>query len=310
MRGCLKTKNMNEEQYKKELRDAGVDTPETKEEPKEPEKPAEPSPEPPADKPKDGEPPTEEPKKEEAAPLQDGPKEQRPRTIYDEYKDRKAELRTEKELREQAERERDELKAKYEAVKEADTPEEKKEATDELEAFAKEINASPEALRKMRTLFLKDVKVTDPELVNRLAKFEQWQAANAKVMEAHAFEQEFQQATPKLKELFPNASPEEMGAIKTELDKLSHTKEWHDKSLAYVAFEHKDTLSALVSPKKRGMESGNRKPEGEANSTEFNPSPDFSKMSLKEMQAWEEEYRELAKQDSLATGANGKKILI
>lgn len=302
---------MDEEQYKKELKDAGVDIPEAEAAPApantEPETPPT---EPPADKPKDEKSP-EEPKKEEATPLQEEPKEpQKPRSIYDEYKDRKAELKTEKELREQAERERDELKAKYEAIDKADTPAEKQEAADDLEAFAKEINASPEALRKMRTLFLKDVKAADPDLVNRLAKFEQWQAANAKVIEAHAFEQEFTQATPKLKELFPKASPEEMTAIKTELDKLSHTKEWHDKSLAYVAFEHQDQLSALITPKKRGMETSTRKPEGEGATFEFDPNADYTKMTPKERDAWEAGYKEMMKQDGLPTGVNGKKFLI
>lgn len=290
---------MDEEQYKRDLEAAGVDVPEAK---------AEPAEEPPADKPAA---PAEEPKKEEAAPLQDEPKEQRKRSIYDEYKDKKSELKSEKELREQAERERDEFKQKLDALGEAKTPEEKKVAADDLEAFAQEIEADPAALRKMRDLFLKEVKVQSDETLQKdLDEFKKWKADNSTMLEKAAFETEFQTATPKLQELFPKASPEEMGAIKTELDKLSHTKEWHDKSLAYVAFEHKDQLTALISPKKRGMESSSRKPDAEAATFEFDPEADYTKMSLKEREVWETHYREMMKHEGLATGANGKKILI
>ena len=57
--------------------------------------------------------PVKEPEKEPEADkevLPETPKEDRKRSIYDEYKDKKSELKSEKELREAAERERDEWK--------------------------------------------------------------------------------------------------------------------------------------------------------------------------------------------------------
>ena len=292
-----------EEQYKKDLEAAGVEVPETKEEPKEPAKEPEPTKEAPAEK-------TEE-KKEEPAPLQEEPKPQLKRSIYDDYKDKKAELKSEKETRETLERENAELKEKLEAIGKAETPEEKKDAADDLEAFAKKINADPSAIREMRDLFLKDYKpATDPQLADRLAKFEAWQAQNASTIEKQMFEEEFQKSAPKFKELFPSASPEEMTAIKTELDTISHTKDWHDKSLAYIAFEHKDKLSALISPKKRGMEGNDRRPDSESDSFEFDPNADYASMSGKEREAWETKYNEMTKSEGLSVGANGKKIII
>lgn len=298
-----------EEKYQKELKDAGVEIPEAEAKPekepeKEPEKPAKDAPA--------AEEPEKEPKKEEPDPLKDEPKEpQRKRSIYDDYKDKKLEAKTEKDLREKAERERDELKQKLEALGKAETPEEKKEAADDLEAFAAEIKADPAALRKMRDLFLKDFKLpTDEALKKDLDEFKAWKTQNASAIEKQAFADEFQKATPKLKELFPNASPEEMTAIREKLDAISHTKEWHDKSLPYVAFEHKNELSALISPKKRGMEGNQRKGDEGADSFEFDPNADYSTMTAKEREAWEAKYKELTKHDGLVTGANGKKIIL
>lgn len=300
--------SIEEDQYKQEMKDAGVEIPEAevapeKEPAKEPEKPAK---EPPADK------KAEEPdKKEEDVPLKtEEPQPQRKRSIYDDYKDKKSELKTEKERADALERDNAELRSKLEAVGDADTPEEKKEATDDLEAFALKIKADPAAIREMRDLFLKGVNPTaDPELAKRLANFETWQAQNSKVIDQASFETEFQASTPKLKELFPNASPEEMNEIKAKLDVLSHTKDWHDKSLPYIAFEHKEQFSSLISPKKRGMEGNNRKQDSEADSSEFDPNADYTKMSAKQREEWEAEYNKAMKSEGLMIGGNGKKII-
>lgn len=297
-----------EEQYKKELEDAGVKIPETEAAPeKAPEKELE--------KPAKDAPAADEPakalKEEEKAPLQtEEPKPPRKRSIYDDYKDKKKDLAFEKERADALERDNAELTQKLEAFSKAETPEEKKDAADELEAFAQEIKADPETMRRMRDLFLKDVKpATDESLKKDIEEFKQWKAANSSQLEKAAFETEFQASTPKLKELFPNASPEEMNEIKAKLDVLSHTKDWHDKSLPYIAFEHKEQFSSLISPKKRGMEGNNRKHDSEAGSSEFDPEADYTKMSAKERDEWEAEYNKAMKSEGLMTGANGKKII-
>ena len=303
-----------DEEARKAYAESGVDLPELKEEKKEeaPEQKPEEKPEAkPEAKTEEAPAKPEGEKPEDKAPLQIEPKEQKPRSIYDEYKDKKAELKSERELREQAERERDELKATLEAAARAVTPKQKQDAADELEAFAQKIKADPAAIREMRDLFLKGHKPEiDEALLNDLKEFKDWKAQNAEAIEAQRFEAEFQQSQPALKELFPAASPEEMQAIKKELDVLSHTKEFHDKPLDYVAFKHKEKLGALISPRRRGMESNERKHDAESDSFEFDPSADLSKMTPKQAEQWERHYRSLGKSDALLTGADGKKLII
>lgn len=247
---------------------------------------------------------------EEKKELVTEPKEERKRSIYDEYKEKKAELKSEKERAEIAERERDELRQKYEALANADTQKEQKEASDEIEAFAQKINADPEALREMRKLFLKDIApTTDPAIAQKLEQFEKWQAENSKIVEKAQFEDEFKSVVPTIKELLPNANDAEMQAVKEKLDEISHTKEFHDKDLDYIVYKNRTELSKLVSPKKRGMEHKGKADIVE-DSFEFDPNADYSKMSLKEREVWEENYKKFTSSEGLSTDANGKKILI
>jgi hypothetical protein len=284
----------DEEAYKKELADNGVELPEEKKD--EPDKPAE-------EAPKPKEEPKAEPEKDKPedpkTPLSEDPKEPpKPRSIYDDLKDKKKEVKTERELRVEAERQRDELQ-------------QKQDAQDELDVFAAEIGADPVAIKKMRDLFLKGYQ---PEGNNSISKedfdaFKTWQADHAKTVEKQVFEEEFAAVTPTIKEMFPKATDEELGAIKIKLDELGHTKEWHDKSLDYVVFKNKDTLAALVSPKKRGMEPKERK-DFDENSFEFDPNADLSKMTMKQRELWEEHYHKATKSESLAEDGQGRKILI
>lgn len=284
---------MEEENYKKELAENGVDLPELKETETE-------------------EAPTEEKKTEEqpTEPLQET-KEPRKRSIYDEYKEKKSELKTERELREAAEQERDELRAKYEAVANATTPQERVEAQDELEQFAAEIGADPQAIKRMRALFLKDVQPTvDPELAKDLQEFKAWKAQNSQVLEKQLFDQEFSKVTPSIKEMFPSVSDEELNTIKAKLDEVAHSKDYHDKDLDYVVFKHRDVLSALVSPKKRGMEPRGNKESAQDESFDFDPSADYSKMSLKQREQWEAAYKKMTQNDQLMTDADGRKLML
>lgn len=247
---------------------------------------------------------------EEDTDFKTEPKEPRKRSIYDEYKDKKVELKSEREKREQAERERDELRSKLDALEKAETPEEKQDAQDDLEKFAQEINADPKALRKMRELFNKDLKPSsDPDLAKRLERFEKWEAQNKEVSEKQAFESEFHDAVPALKELFPKINEEELKAMKNEIEKLAHKKEWHDKDIDYIAFKNQKTLQTLVSPKKRGMETRERKDVSDT-TFEFDMNADLSKMSPKERDAWEAEYRKMGKSDTLITDSQGKKLIV
>ena len=284
-----------EDEAMKEYAEAGVDLPELKAEPQE-ETPKEPEQAPEAEK--SEEEPTTEPLKEE-------PKETRPkRSIYDDYK-------SEKDKRKEAERERDEFKTRLEALESADTPAEKAAAQDDLEAFAREIEADPQALRRMREIFLKDLPATGLSDEDRkaIADLQAFKAQNQQVMEQQMFDKEFTDSMPRLQKLFPGASTDEMQAVRAELDKLSHTAEYHDKPLAYIAFEHQDTLATLISPKKRGMESRERTGIEEAES-DFNPEADLSSMSASQREQWEKTYRSAIKREELATDASGRRVML
>lgn len=310
---------MDDKQLAEEYAEQGVDLSElsdqSKEEPKAEEAKEAPKEE---EKSKDEE-PQEEPKKIEKSdeeepedePLQE-PKEQRKRSIYDEYKDKKQELKSERELREEAERERDELKQKLEAVNTADTPAEKKEAQDDLDAFATEINADPTALKRMRELFLKDIKPSsdNEEIKQQLDEFKRWKEDNQQAIEKQAFEDEFKSVQPTLKELFPDVKSEELDEIKQELDTISHSKEWHDKPLDYIAFKHKEKLSALVSPKKRGLESNTKKDFPVKNNIDFDPNADVSKLTPAQQEEWMSQYQKLGKEEGLSEDSMGRKIIV
>lgn len=298
---------MDEEQYKKELADQGVDLPELKEEKKE-----EPAKEPIKESPKE-EAKVDDKKEAEVEPtkpLTEEPKVERKRSIYDEYKEKKSELKSEKELREQVERERDELARKLQEATDAKGTKNADESAEDAIAYAAKIGADPDLVKRIIADAQKGFKSAPDESIKKdLEEFKAWKAQNSASIEKQMFEQEFQKVTPTLKELFPTASAEEITSLKSELDKLSHTKEYHDKDLDYVAFKNKEKLSAFISPKKRGIE-GKSKKDIQEESFDFDPNADYSKLSPAEKVKWEEGYNKLGKTEGLVRDANGKKILI
>jgi hypothetical protein len=294
-----------EEQYRKDAEAAGAEVP------KEPtaETPGEEAPTPEAPK----ETPKEEPKEPEDNQLPKDPKEHVARKLSEKYKEVKTNLKSETELREQAERERDEYKSKFEALQSASTPQEKKDAIDDLDAYAQEIGADPQALQKLKTILLKDAPTAglseeDRQMLQEVREFKE---QNQKAIEAQAFEREFKAVTPTLKDMFPSISGDELEAVRTKLDDIAHSKEWFDKSLDYVAFKNKDQLSALVSPKKRGMESKNRQDMGEDNSPAVDLTAYPVNGSPAEKARFEEAYDKATKSTGdLMTNAKGTRIMI
>lgn len=295
-----------EKQYMEELKANGVDLPELEEkadDPEEPEKePEKPATDPDPEEPEDGDEPEEEPEK---------PEEPRKRSIYQEYKEKKTELKTERELREQAEKQRDELQAKLDAIATA-SDEGKQSSEEELDAiaYAEKIGADPDLVKQIIADARKGIKTElDPEVAESLSRFQKWEQENREQLAKQAFEKEFSKVKPVIKEFFPSVNDSELDSIKENLDKLSHSKEWHDKDLEYIIFKNRDTLSALVSPRKRGMEPRDRK-DAPSDSFEFDPNADLSKMTPGERDKWESEYRKASQTDGLMTNSNGKKLLL
>ena len=100
-----------------------------------------------------------------------------------------------------------------------------------------------------------------------------------------------------------------MKTVKEKLNELAHTKDYYDKSLDYVVFKEKETLLKLVSPKKRGMETKERKDIAEEN-YDFDPNADITKLSPKEQEAWEKKYNKMMENENLTEDSEGRKILI
>lgn len=298
----------DEAEARKQYADAGVDLPELQEgaeEPaKEPEAPSAPEQ---GKEPAEPEQPAKEPEHLQT-PKPEEP--QRKRTIYDDYKDKKLEAKEAVARAEQAEKERDELAEKLRIASEAKAGTDTADATEDAIAYAKKVGADPDLVQRIIADARKGVApTTDESLKKDLEEFKAWKSQNQHVLEKQMFEEEFQKSTPALKELFPTATPEELGAIKQELDVLSHTKEWHDKSLDYVAFKNKGTLAALISPKKRGMETKGRQ-DVEVTNFEFDPNADYSKMTSAQREEWEKHYKEATRSDGLMTDSEGRKSIL
>ena len=287
-----------EEQYKAELEAEGIEVEEEKTEKPVEETPKE-KPEEKVEKPE----PKEEPKEVEE-------KEFKKRSIYDEYKDKKSELKSEKELREKFESENAELKEKLDALEKAKTPQEKQDALDEIDELAKEINADPQALRKLQNVLLKGVKPTsDENLKKDLEEFKNWKTQNSQLLEKQQFEKEFEAVLPQIKSDFPKITDEELKTVKQSLDEISHTKEFHDKDLDYVVFKNRETLSALISPKKKGMETKEKKDIVE-DTFEFDPNVDITTLSPSDQVKWEKAYKKAMNSEELLNdGKNGKMII-
>lgn len=263
----------------------------------------EPAPEPANPKEPETEP---EPEKEgEPELLTEEPKETKKRSIYHDLKDTRNDLKSEREAREKAERERDELKSKLEGKPSTEIK------ADDLDAFAAEIGADPQALKRMREFFIKDLpqSTISPELQTKLNEFEKWQETNSSAIEAQQFETEFQSSIPQLQKLFPNAAKEDLVAMKSEIDTLAHTPEYHDKEIDYIAFKNQEKLATLITPRKRGLESKGRV-DATHTPTDFNPNADITKMSPKEAEAWEKGYNELTRNSELATDSIGRRVML
>ena len=308
-----------EKKYQEDLKKSGVDLPELNESGDDTEeKKSEPGnkdqPEEKKTVEKKDEPEGDEPEGDEEDPDKDtveGPKKKR--SIYDDLKDKKKEIKTERELRLSVEKERDELKKKLEDIQNAKSPEEKNEALDELEKFAEEIQADPKALKRMKEIFLKGYKpeaVIDESIKEELESFKQWKKDNSKAIAESEFNKEFNESLPSLKKIFPKASDAEMASIKTELDKISHSKGWEDKDLDYIAFKHQDKLNALISPKKKGLDSKENKDDVEISDDDFDPNADLSKMSPGQREKWYEKYNKAGKSEGLMKDGEGRMSIL
>lgn len=309
---------MNEqEQYEQELRDNGVELPEldSSDKGQKPKEVDEPKPQ--DDEPEEAEETEDKPDNEpEDDDKSQKPAEKKKRSIYDEYKDKKAEVKTERELREQAESERDDALAKLaDAIKSATTVDEKAEAKDELDAYAEEYGLDAQGVKKLQSILLKGVNAApsmSDEDRQAVEKAKEFVRQSEEAADRQRFETEFAAATPTLEQYFPGISDDDRNMVKKRIDELAHSQQYHDKELDYILFRNRDDIAKIITPRKRGLESkGSKDQQSNAAKGTFDPNADISKMSSAAFEAWEKEYERVTSSgDGIASGSNGRKLLL
>lgn len=234
------------------------------------------------------------------------------RTIYDDYKEKKNELKSTKDALAQAEADKAELLQKLEIAGRATNQEERQEAKDEIDAFVEEYGGDKEAIKRLQQILLKGVKPSiDDSIKKDLEDFKLFKEQNRDAIEKQRFDSSFESAKPTLKELFPRADSDSLDAIKKELSTLVHESDWQGQPLDYIAFKNKTVLEALVTPHKKGMELRDRRSSPDRISSDFNPDADFDKMSPAEQVKWLGEYEKLGKgDDTLMIDAQGRKSIL
>lgn len=223
----------------------------------------------PEDEPKDDKP---EDKSEDKKP--DEPLQTKPRSIYDDLKDKKRDLKeakSELELAQATIAEKDKLISELtEKAKKAETPAEKQAVEDEIAQIAEKIGADPEGVQILTDFLTKKlvkpagVDIT-PEDLEAIKGFRQTKAQQE---EQARFSSEWNSFEPALKQDFPHISSSELETVKAVVDKLAHSERYADKEIDYIYFKEKNNLTKLISPKRQSYEGVDSKPAPENADTE------------------------------------------
>jgi hypothetical protein len=210
-----------------------------------------------------------EDKPEDETEKPDEPIIKKPRSIYDDLKDKKHEVKSEKARADAAEAKAAELQGLLDAKKDADTPAEKKEAAKDIKEFADKHGYDPEQIEELTGILA--AKLPKPDAVLTPEEADAWRADRAKsarTAEDNAIDAEAPKVKTLAKELgFEIHDDAEAVAIMAEVKRLAHTKDFHDKPVDYIVFAKRAELSKLVSPKRPSFEQGGQRgdaePEGE-----------------------------------------------
>lgn len=109
------------------------------------------------------------------------------------------------------------------------------------EKFAEKYGYDPEDVDELLSIARSSVAVPD-EVVNFM---KEQQNTQLQKQIADNFNKEFNAFTPSLKDMFPNATPEQIDNAKKLIDQASHTEAYRDKELDYVAFKIKGDLEKV-----------------------------------------------------------------
>lgn len=183
------------------------------------------------------------------------------RTIYDDYKDKKAEVKTEKERADAAEAKIAELQGLQDAKDEATTPEEKTEAAKDIKQYAEKYKLDPDGLEELKSILLSDIPKPDSVLTAEEAK--QWREERAQAART-AEDNQILAIAPSVKTQLNIQDDAEVATVMKEIVRLAHTPEFHDKEVEYIVWKNQEALSKLVSPKNASFEQGGHAPDAEA----------------------------------------------
>lgn len=87
----------------------------------------------------------------------------------------------------------------------------------------------------------------------KISKFEQ---AEAIASDIKYFNKSWNGYVPTLEKEYPDISSDEAEKVKSFVDKIWHTEKYADKEIDYVVFKNRDAIDALISPRKKGFETG------------------------------------------------------
>jgi hypothetical protein len=211
----------------------------------------------------------------------------KPRSIYDDLKDKKQEAKEYRQVAVAA------LKAQGIELTGKETPAELQDLmqkhktpeaptppapapsapTDELEAYAQEHGLDAPALARLAEVIGKRIPAAQLSEADRqeLETLKGWKASKDAEEQRASEDREVLATAPTVKTQLEIHDDAELDTVMKEIVRLSHTKEFHDKEVDYIVWKNKDALSKLVSPKKPSFESGGSPAEAAAETE-----PDFS----------------------------------
>ena len=148
-----------------------------------------------------------------------------------------------------------ELSDEISALKTAAGPAPDTKREDEaIKAFAEEHGVAEKFARDILALARQQIAIPQ----NILDKLEAVTAKSADEEDKTYFEAEFTRGiVPLIQERYPEASPEAIAKIKTQLDEMSHTRELHRTPLDYIFSRHESDFAEILKPTpgKKGPES-------------------------------------------------------
>ena len=153
----------------------------------------------------------------------------------------------------------------------------------DMEALAKKV---PETISPERQKLLDEIKKADPDFnpsnlnatidvikaelgktgkvsgdlearITAITEFmEKSQKIQRKDSDQRYFNTQWSGLLPTFEKDFPRLSEEQKDVAKKAMDKIWHTKEFFNKDIDYVYFKNKSKFDAIISPRKKGLETG------------------------------------------------------